>query len=386
MDYYMLNIIIAVFSLVVLSILIFENARISAGKKRLFIATNILISLAAIFECVGVHISGNENVPKVVLSLVKAADYTLTPMIGGALIVLVQKPNEKNRAIQWLFLGNAVVQVVSAFFGLMIVIDEHHSYSHGELYPVYMGFCSLILLIFAVKMIVYGKSFRRQNRISFYATIFLIIFGIAIQEILGGEFRVCYLAIAFGQTFLFIHYSEFSQIQMDDKNSDQQVKLLNDALTGVLSRFAYIDAINAYTASVPENLAVFMIDINGLKTVNDTLGHKAGDELICGAAKCIKRSLGNAGNTFRIGGDEFVVFAAMTREQASDALIDLKYKTEIWSGKIVKNLSLSVGCALAQDCEGLSIDGLVKEADKAMYEQKKEYYRASGYERGADTV
>lgn len=76
----------------------------------------------------------------------------------------------------------------------------------------------------------------------------------------------------------------------------------------------------------------------------------------------------------------------MTREQASDALIDLKYKTEIWSGKIVKNLSLSVGCALAQDCEGLSIDGLVKEADKAMYEQKKEYYRASGYERGADTV
>ena len=153
--------------------------------------------------------------------MVKAADYTLTPMIGSALIVLVQKPNEKNRAIQWLFLGNAVVQVVSAFFGLMIVIDEHNSYSHGELYPVYMGFCSLILLIFAVKMIVYGKSFRRQNRVSFYATIFLIIFGIAIQEILGGEFRGCYLAIAFGQTFLFIHYSEFSQIQMDDKNSDQ---------------------------------------------------------------------------------------------------------------------------------------------------------------------
>lgn len=139
---------------------------------------------------------------------------------------------------------------------------------------------------------------------------------------------------------------------MDDKISDQQVKLLNDALTGVLSRFAYIDAINAYTASVPENLAVFMIDINGLKTVNDTLGHKAGDELICGAAKCIKRSLGNAGNTFRIGGDEFVVFAAMTREQASDALIDLKYKTEIWSGKIVKNLSLSVGCHLHRIVRG----------------------------------
>lgn len=75
MDYYMLNIIIAVFSPVVLSILIFENARISAGKKTAFIATNILISLAAIFECVGVHISGNENVPKVVLSLVKAAAY-----------------------------------------------------------------------------------------------------------------------------------------------------------------------------------------------------------------------------------------------------------------------------------------------------------------------
>lgn len=48
---------------------------------------------------------------------------------------------------------------------------------------------------------------------------------------------------------------------------EQQVKLSNDPLTGVLSRFAYIDALQAYTECVPANFVVFLIDINGLKGV-----------------------------------------------------------------------------------------------------------------------
>ena len=51
------------------------------------------------------------------------------------------------------------------------------------------------------------------------------------------------------------------------------------------------------------NFVVFLIDINGLKVVNDTLGHEAGDELICGAAACITSTFKDKGNTYRIGGD-----------------------------------------------------------------------------------
>lgn len=229
-------------------------------------------------------------------------------------------------------------------------------------------------------MLSYGKSFRKQNRHSLYATILLVIIGIAIQEVLTQNCRISYLALTFGATFLFIHYSEFSQLQLDDKITEQQVKLENDTLTGALSRFAYIDTINAYDNCIPEDFAVFLIDINGLKIVNDSLGHEAGDELICGAAQCIEHSIGKNGKTFRIGGDEFVVFAIMTQEQTKTALINLKQQTQVWSGKKVNQLSVSVGCILAKDYEGFSIEELVKEADKSMYQQKRAYYRATGRE------
>ena len=382
LNYYTSVIIITLLALAVLSVLISENARIPYEKKRLFIATNILIAMAAAAECAGMHINGKENIPSWVLAAVKAVDYTLTPMTGGALIALMQKEHAKKQLLPFLFIGNAVFQIVAAFRGGMIVIDAHHYYEHGPLYPIYAAFYLLVIISLFVKMVSYGKSFRKQNRTSLYATILLVCIGIAMQE-LSGNYRVAYLAVALGSAFLFIHYNEFSQIRQDDEITEQQIMIFQDALTGVSSRFAYNDAIQE---TVPTDFVAFLLDINGLKAVNDSLGHEAGDELIRGAAACIEATLGKNGRVFRIGGDEFAVFASMPREQVKTALTQLKQKTGRWSGEKVKELSLSAGYALAQEHEGFSIEELMKEADKAMYTQKKEYYQAIGRDRRGRTV
>lgn len=381
MNYYTSIIIIILLALTVLSVLVSENNRMSRKKKEIFIATNILIALAAIVEYAGVHIGGNENISKAVLAVVKAADYTFTPMTAGALIMLMQEQNKKNHTLLSVFIGNAVIQAISATQGWMVVIDDQNHYTHGRLYPIYMTFYLLLIIILMIKMLDYGKSFSKQNRISLYASMILVYVGIAIQEVSGGECRVAYLAAAFVSAFLYIHYSEFSQLRLDEKLTEQQVKLSNDPLTGVLSRFAYVEAVETYADGFPDDLVVFLVDINGLKVVNDSIGHEAGDELICGAARCIEASIGRKGQTFRIGGDEFIVFATMTREQVEEALLELKHETEKWSGTKVDKLSLSVGCAFAEEYKEISVEELVKEADKGMYEQKKEYYRISGRER-----
>lgn len=378
MGYYTSVIVLVLLALVVLCVLISENNRIPAKKKRLFFATNILIAVSAIAECSGIHIAGNPDIPGWVLTAVKAADYTLTPLTGGALIALIQKPNAKTVAIRLLFIGNTVFQLVSAFTGWMVVVDEYNHYTHGPLYPVYMVLYLAVLVILAVELVIYGKSFRKQNRVSLYAIMILIFVGIGMQEILGSEHRVAYLALTLGAAYLYIHFSEFSQIQMDDQITEQRVKISNDALTGVLSRFAYIDAISAYSESIPSDLTVFLIDINGLKEVNDTLGHEAGDELICGAANCITASVGKKDRIFRIGGDEFVVFANMTKERADAALASLARTTQAWSGSKVRQLSISAGYALASDFADCSLEDLTKEADLEMYEQKRAYYQQSG--------
>lgn len=170
-------------------------------------------------------------------------------------------------------------------------------------------------------------------------------------------------------------YYTMQQVKMDEKLNEQSVKISIDPLTGVFSRFAYNDMMESYNNQAPEDFVAFLIDINGLKVVNDTLGHEAGDELICGAADCIMKAVGNKGRTFRIGGDEFVVFGTMKKEQAEETLLEMNRIIASWSGEKVKSLSVSAGYALASEFTGDSIEDLTKEADKAMYEQKKEFYR-----------
>lgn len=385
MNYYtyiIMIIMLTILALAVLSVLVSENDRISSQKKRLFILTNALIAVAALAECAGIYLNGKEYIPSGVLVAVKAVDYIFTPMTGGALTALMQEENAKRSLFPWLFIGNTVFQIVAAFQGWMIVIDDQHWYSHGPLYPVYMAFYVLIIINLFAKTISYGKSFRKQNKTSLYATIILVFFGIAMQEVFGG-YRVAYLAAAFGSAFLFIHYNEFSQLKLDDALMEQKVLISRDALTGAFSRFAYNDAVRE---SIPKDFVVFLLDINGLKPVNDSMGHEAGDELICGAAACIQETFGPNGRVFRIGGDEFAVLAAMPREQIQAALTSLKQKTDSWSGERVKTLSLSTGYALAQEHEDCSIEELVKEADKAMYEQKKAYYQTIGRDRRGSAV
>ena len=170
-------------------------------------------------------------------------------------------------------------------------------------------------------------------------------------------------------------YYTAQQLRMEKKLMEQRMKSSVDPLTGVFSRLAYHESLEQYAPSVPADLTVFLMDINGLKGVNDALGHEAGDELICGAARCITQAVGDRGKTFRIGGDEFVVLGHMSRPQAQQILAELHRTVAAWSGRRVKELSIAAGCAFASDHPEFSVERLTKEADLAMYARKQEYYR-----------
>ena len=128
---------------------------------------------------------------------------------------------------------------------------------------------------------------------------------------------------------------------------------------------------------LPENYTVFVFDLNGLKTVNDTIGHDAGDALIVVGADCIASVFDNAGKCFRTGGDEFVVITNMKREEAEGVLRRLEEKTKHWSSdKYSFSLSIAAGFARAEDYSGLTAEELTKKADQAMYASKAAYYQS----------
>lgn len=155
-----------------------------------------------------------------------------------------------------------------------------------------------------------------------------------------------------------------------------------DQPTQLLNRRAFEEKKAELTQTkLKENFVYITADLNGLKGVNDTLGHTAGDELIKGAADCIKACFGKYGEIYRIGGDEFAAMLLITENQYKEAMAKLDETAANWQGEYVKELSISCGHASAHEFPSGNISELIKISDERMYAAKDEYYRRSGRDR-----
>ena len=368
-------------SLGTLCTLVMENNRIPKKEKWRYYATYGVIALAALAEWIGIWLDTRAGVSLQLLRLVKCCDYILTPLAGGMLARQIGTRNRWNKGIALALLINVLFQLISCFTGWMVQVEPSLGYRHGPLYGIYIFIYLFVIAMIIGTFVSYGKNFPRRNRISLYAIMALIILGVVMQELGGKSVRTAYIALSLGATFFYIHYQEFSHLRMDLQMSEQKIQIERDSMTGVFSRYSYMKRLEelAEAEALPAGFGVFVVDINDLKAVNDSFGHDAGDELICGAALCISEAFGE-GVTYRTGGDEFVVFTEMTREQAEERCKALEIFTRRWRGEVVKNLALAVGYARAEDNPSLSCEELIKKADQAMYEVKEAYYRENGKE------
>lgn len=145
----------------------------------------------------------------------------------------------------------------------------------------------------------------------------------------------------------------------------------SDQLTGLGNRHAMEEYISNIGGK--ESVGVVYCDITGLKRVNDSEGHHAGDDLIRRAAASLKTAFGGYG-LFRIGGDELLALCVDIDEAA------LEEKTELLKKAMSGNaVNMAVGSAWSSN--GEDVNRLFSEAEKLMYEDKSRYYRASGLDR-----
>ena len=170
-------------------------------------------------------------------------------------------------------------------------------------------------------------------------------------------------------------------IEEEKRKEEHLIRIaMTDGLTRLYNRRCYEDDILRYkTENMERNLALFSLDVNGLKVANDTKGHAAGDELIKGAADCLLEAVGLRGKAYRTGGDEFM--AVVHTEDCTKLLNDIKSRAMAWRGEYVDNLSVSVGYAAHADHPELGIVDLEKLADRMMYEDKADYYHRNGRDR-----
>jgi diguanylate cyclase (GGDEF)-like protein len=152
-----------------------------------------------------------------------------------------------------------------------------------------------------------------------------------------------------------------------------------DALTGLPNRVAFIDrvwdSIHAAGRLSDEFFAVLFIDLDGFKTVNDQLGHRAGDELLHGMATRVKSSLRIGDVLARYGGDEFCVLLSTIHSkkeaiQIAQRILDkVKMPIIVGNGRAV-TVGASIGIAMSSNIHSRPED-LIRDADAAMYTVKQ---------------
>lgn len=149
----------------------------------------------------------------------------------------------------------------------------------------------------------------------------------------------------------------------------------HDVLTGLANRTSFLDELQSRLDKLRTRgqTALLYLDLDGFKTVNDTLGHDCGDELLRQVAQRLQSSLGPNDICARLGGDEFTIILCSSLEledvcQIAETIVrGFNQPFEVFDNEL--HLSVSIGIAKA-DVETSGSDAFIKQADTALYKAK----------------
>jgi diguanylate cyclase (GGDEF)-like protein len=152
-----------------------------------------------------------------------------------------------------------------------------------------------------------------------------------------------------------------------------------DSLTGLLNRGAALEALTLDLAAVHRSqgklvLTLFFIDLDDLKSINDSIGHEAGDIAIQAVAEALKVTTRASDVIARFGGDEFIVGwlgnpDSDVPEQLARRISAHVAQSEIGIPGGAVGLACSIGVAVSEPSDG-TVDFLIERADRALYDAK----------------
>ncbi|MFC1750485.1 7TM diverse intracellular signaling domain-containing protein [Pseudomonadota bacterium] len=194
--------------------------------------------------------------------------------------------------------------------------------------------------------------------------------------LLGGTLDAILLSFALADKIKILATEKDKALQ---QTHEMLILARTDHLTGIANRHAFDQAFeeafnNLCEVDSPRQTMLLLIDLDGLKRVNDMYGHIRGDELLCNFAKEISRLETNDISVYRLGGDEFTILACKENEtHLRDAMNEMENRF-IECG--FENTGVSYGVAYAHECS--SAHEVLEKADQRMYKSKtkRRYARA----------
>ncbi|MBY4895691.1 GGDEF domain-containing protein [Cupriavidus sp. AU9028] len=160
------------------------------------------------------------------------------------------------------------------------------------------------------------------------------------------------------------------------KKAEAYVEFLgkHDVLTKLHNRAYYEDELARLSRKGPWPVSVIAVDLNGLKQINDQLGHGDGDSLLRRAGEALKKAVGDGFCIARVGGDEFMVLLPDRDERATATVIAQIEQVVELNNQFYPGAPLNFALGAATCAPGERLTDTVKIADARMYEAKRAYY------------
>lgn len=324
-------------------------------KRRMFVLIVAIFALSIVVFVEFDVVAGNVkyNLVRTILACIR---YSATPLIiAQIMFTLVKK-------MHWLSFIPALILLIiifiSIFTGIVFKVNDAAKLVRGPL-----GFSPFIVAGLYGIALVYLLIIRSNKRPLEIIPIAFLGFALGSGVVLPFIFHDDYASMfCVTMAVALFAYHEFSVHQVMKK----------DSLTGLLNRNAYYADVSYDTKSIT---SLISIDMNGLKTINDTEGHLAGDEALVTLSMCFTKATKFRQTPYRLGGDEFVIICRKVTEEDVLKLVER-------IRKLVDDTKYSCSIGYSFNFEGnKSIDDLLTESDAMMYDDKEKYYRETGQDR-----
>ena len=299
-NYYTGVTILAVFSMVLMVMFTNANPVFTSRKKRQFTISFYVTIIGAVAEWGAKFLEANTSIIWL-HTVVKTIDLIVAPTIPMFIIPAITDTEKYIKTMFWLVLGNAVLEILSCFTGLIFFVDASNVYHHGPLYGIYIFvyMAEAFMLIYATIEAI--KKYQATNtNIHTFLMVFLAT-GIIMQN-LDSSIRVDYITICIVLILFYIEYVEILQSI--------------DSLTSLLNRYIYDTKISRMN----EKATIINVDIDYFKQINDQYGHLYGDKCLKIISHVLKSVFEGYGSCYRIGGDEFCVILTNSHEKVNEIL------------------------------------------------------------------
>jgi len=231
-------------------------------------------------------------------------------------------------------------------------------------------FAVLLLLVLLVAFAMYGRHALQKALAS------ISDLQDPIQELARGNLNVKFVPAEHREISDIVEALETTATALSERDAMLLELANHDNLTGLFNRRRFIEELNVELANIAvhdHTSALFFIDLDQFKYVNDTCGHHAGDRLIRKVADELLRSVGQSDIVARFGGDEFVVLHGNTDRVAARALADVMLanmrRMAHVEGDRVFHVHCSIGITMIETAKA-NPDELIAEADIACREAK----------------